>query len=137
MLKNHASDASGNGRYAPFLSSNSRVTEESLDRAKTALKTFKLLGRCSASIACFLFAFVLVMSSAARMSAQTSGTISGHVADTTGAAVPDTKISLKNVGTGSERTTVTTGSGDYTFTEVPVGVYKHHGHALGLQDRRG
>ena len=63
------------------------------------------------------------MSSAARLSAQTAGTISGHVSDATGAAVPDANVSLKNVGTGSGRTTLTTGSGDYTFTEVPVGVY--------------
>ena len=73
MLNNHASDASGNGRFAPFLFSNSRVTEESLGRAQMALRTFKWLGRCSASIACCIFVFILAMSSAARLSAQTAG----------------------------------------------------------------
>jgi hypothetical protein len=68
-------------------------------------------------------AFALAMSSAASLSAQTAGTISGHVSDATGASVPDANVVLKNLGTSSERTTLTTGSGDYTFTEVPVGVY--------------
>jgi len=81
------------------------------------------LGRCGASIACCIIAIVFLISSAASLSAQTAGTISGHVADATSAAVPDASVVLKNAGTGSERTTVTTGSGDYTFTEVPVGAY--------------
>ncbi len=87
------------------------------------LRSFRLFGGCSAFIACCIFVFILAMSSAARLSAQTAGTISGHVSDSTNAAVPDANISLKNVGTGSERSTVSTGSGDYTFTEVPVGIY--------------
>jgi hypothetical protein len=55
--------------------------------------------------------------------AQTSGTVSGHISDATTAAVPGATITLKNPNTGTERTTITTGTGDYTFTEVPVGVY--------------
>jgi hypothetical protein len=70
-----------------------------------------------------MFVFLLVMLSAARLSAQTSGSISGHVADATGAVIPDAKVALTNVGTGAERSTVTTGSGDYLFPDVPPGVY--------------
>jgi len=81
------------------------------------------LGRCGAFIACCIIAFVFLISSAARLSAQTAGSISGHVADATGAVIPDASVALKNLGTGSVRATVTTGSGDYTFTEVPVGSY--------------
>ncbi len=87
------------------------------------LRTIKLLGRCSASIACCIFVFILAMSSAASLSAQTSGSISGHVADPTGAVIPDTNVTLTNVGTGAVRTTVTTGAGDYLFPDVPPGVY--------------
>jgi hypothetical protein len=123
MLNNQASDSSGNGRVAPFLLSNSQVTEESLGRAPMVLRTIKLLGRCSASIACCIFVFILAMSSAASLSAQTSGSISGHVADPTGAVIPDTNVTLTNVGTGAVRTTVTTGAGDYLFPDVPPGVY--------------
>ena len=69
-----------------------------------------------------MFVFILTMSSAASLSAQTSGTISGHVADPTGASFPMRTI-LKNVsdrrGThhGDDR------SGDYAFADVPPGIY--------------
>ncbi len=63
------------------------------------------------------------MSSPARLSAQTAGTISGHVADATGAVIPDANITLTNVGTSAVRSTVTTGAGDYLFPDVPPGIY--------------
>ena len=81
------------------------------------------LRRCSAIIACCIFAFILVMSSAARLSAQTAGVVSGHVSDATGAAIPQATITLKNVATSGVRTTVTTGAGDYSFPDVPPGIY--------------
>jgi hypothetical protein len=60
---------------------------------------------------------------APRTLAQTAGSVAGHIADPTSAAVPATTVTLRNVATGTERTTVTTSAGDYTFTEVPVGMY--------------
>jgi len=63
--------------------------------------------------------------------AQTSGSISGHLTDPTGANLPDTDVTLTQVATGAQRTTKSTGTGDYTFTEVPPGAYtlqvKHEG----------
>ena len=89
------------------------------------------LRRCSAFTACCIFAFILVMFSAARLSAQTAGVVSGHVSDATGAAIPQATITLKNVGTSGVRSTITTGAGDYTFPDVPPGIYnisaKHAG----------
>ena len=64
------------------------------------------------------------MSSASRLSAQTSGTISGHVVDSTGAVIPDATVTLTNAGTGASRSTVTTGAGNYTFPDVPPANYK-------------
>ena len=75
-----------------------------------------------ALIACSIFA-VLVLASAPRLSAQATGTISGHVADPTGAVVPGATVTLTNVATATVRSTVTTGSGDYTFPNVPPGSY--------------
>ena len=37
--------------------------------------------------------------------------------------IPDANVALTNVGTGAERSTVTTGAGDYLFPDVPPGVY--------------
>ncbi len=66
---------------------------------------------------------MFVTMSAAYLCAQTSGSISGHVADVTGAVIPDANVTLTNVGTGGIRTTATTGAGDYLFPDVPPGIY--------------
>ena len=55
--------------------------------------------------------------------AQTSGTILGHINDTTGAVVPGVTITLTNTGTNTSRTTISTSDGDYTFPDVPPGAY--------------
>ncbi|HEV2324440.1 MAG TPA: carboxypeptidase-like regulatory domain-containing protein [Terracidiphilus sp.] len=89
-----------------------------------AARAFKLSGRGGALKACFLFALLFALMPATRLSAQTAGTVSGHVADSTGAVMPNATILLKNLGTGTLRTTLTTGSGDYTFTEVPPATYR-------------
>ena len=60
---------------------------------------------------------------ASALLAQTSGTILGHVNDTTGAVVPGVTITLTNTGTNTTRTTVSTSDGDYTFPDVPPGAY--------------
>ena len=122
-MNNLASGAVENRQNEPLLVPNRLVTLTSQTCAQVALRTFKRLGSCSALFACCIFACVLVVSSAARLSAQTSGSISGHVADATGAVIPDAHVALTNVGTGAERSTVTTGSGDYLFPDVPPGMY--------------
>ena len=105
MLNNHASELAGNPRVRRFPI------------------PIKSLGRCSAVIGCILV-FFLALSSAARLSAQTAGSISGHVADQTGAVIPQAKVTLTNVGTSGVRTTATTGSGDYLFPDVPPATYR-------------
>ena len=123
MLDNRASVVSGNGRVAPLLISVSQIAEKSSGRGRIAERISTLLARWSLSVASCIFVFVLAMLPAARLSAQTSGSISGHVADATGAVIPDANVALTNVGTGAKRSTVTTGSGDYLFPDVPPGVY--------------
>ena len=65
----------------------------------------------------------LSLLSASAVLAQTSGTIVGHVNDTTGAVVPSVTITLIDTGTNTTRTTVSTSAGDYTFPDVAPGVY--------------
>ncbi|UWZ85397.1 TonB-dependent receptor [Occallatibacter riparius] len=69
-------------------------------------------------------AALLVLAWGSRLMAQTAATISGHVSDTSGAAVPGAAILLSNNATQSGRSTISTTTGDYTFTDVPVGTYK-------------
>ena len=123
MLDNLLSGASGSRHIAPFSVSNFKAAKESLAGAPRVRRTFELLRRCSVSLACFIFGLVLVTSTAASLSAQTAGQITGHVSDPSGAAVPSATITLKNVATSAVRTTVTTAAGDYTFGAVPPGVY--------------
>jgi hypothetical protein len=131
-MKNLHSDATRNRRIQPFLVFNSLVSEDLLPGAQTALKSFRLLRQPFSSFAGCVFALFLAVFLPASLSAQGStGTISGHVADSTGAAIPDATITLTDMATSGVRTTVTTSSGDYTFAAVPIGTYelkaKHQG----------
>ncbi len=57
-------------------------------------------------------------------SAQTAtGQITGTVRDSSGAVLPNAKVTVTNQGTRVTRDTVSTDSGDYTFTLLPVGTY--------------
>ncbi len=72
----------------------------------------------------FVFSIaVLAALCAIALFAQTMGEITGHVSDSTGAAVPAANIFLTNIATNAVRTTVSTDSGDYTFPAVAPGLY--------------
>jgi Carboxypeptidase regulatory-like domain/TonB dependent receptor/TonB-dependent Receptor Plug Domain len=67
---------------------------------------------------------VFVLAATAGLSAQTfRGTILGTVTDPSGAVVAGAKVSVKNVGTGLERTTDTSADGSYSLPELPIGTY--------------
>ena len=50
-------------------------------------------------------------------------TVTGFVKDASGAVVPGAKIVVTNVGTNVERTGTSNGSGLYSISEVPAGVF--------------
>ena len=67
---------------------------------------------------------VFVLLAAVSLSAQTfRGTILGTVTDPSGAVVAGAKVTVKNVGTGLERTTETSADGSYALPELPIGTY--------------
>src|SRR5579884_3743406 len=53
--------------------------------------------------------------------AQTNGTISGKVEDPSKAPVSDARVTVKSLETGSVRTAMTDGAGNYKVLEVPLG----------------
>jgi hypothetical protein len=85
-------------------------------------------------ILALLLAFIYIPS----LRAQTAGSISGHLVDPSGANLPDTDVTLTQVATGAVRSTKSTGTGDYTFAEVPPGVYslqiRHEGFKVVKSD---
>jgi hypothetical protein len=67
---------------------------------------------------------VFVLLSAAMLVGQTfRGTILGSVTDPSGAYVAGATVKVKNVATGLERTTATSGDGSYSVPELPIGSY--------------
>jgi Carboxypeptidase regulatory-like domain len=67
------------------------------------------------------------------MAQLTTSDILGTVTDSSGAVVPNATVVLTNLGTNEKRTVTTSGSGDYTFTLLPVGHYSVSVKAPGFQ----
>src|ERR1700734_850060 len=67
---------------------------------------------------------LFILLAAASLPAQTfRGTILGTVTDPSGAVLPGVKVTVKNLGTGLERTTETSADGSYSLPELPIGTY--------------
>ncbi len=66
---------------------------------------------------------VLLTTGAARVFAQSTGTIRGTVTDQSGAAVPSAAITAKDSNTGIERKEATNDSGIFVFPDLPIGTY--------------
>src|SRR5712671_3452538 len=67
---------------------------------------------------------VFVLLASVSPAAQTfRGTILGTVTDPSGAVVAGAKVTVKNMGTGLERTTDTSTDGSYALPELPIGTY--------------
>lgn len=69
------------------------------------------------------FALVLTMITPA-LAQQTSGNVRGVVRDTTGAVIPNAKVTILERNTNKSSTTVGSDSGDFEFKNLPVGDYK-------------
>ncbi len=67
---------------------------------------------------------VTILLAAPLLAQGTGGRILGRVSDTSGAVLPNVKVSLINEATDVSRDAQTNSNGDYTFIEVPVGEYR-------------
>src|SRR6266849_5774247 len=88
--------------------------------------TFKLSSVLAAAIAVALIAPVCLF-------AQVSGSISGTVADASRAAVPGAKVALLNEASQEARSSVSNGSGYFTFSAVTPGTYTVSAEAKGFK----
>ena len=55
--------------------------------------------------------------------AQGTADIVGRITDTSGAVLPAVTVTAENIATKNVRTTITTDTGDYVFTFLPIGTY--------------
>jgi hypothetical protein len=62
-----------------------------------------------------------------------TATILGVVKDTSGAVVPDTNLTARNVETGQARTAVSASDGSFRFSALPVGAYEVRAEHPGFQ----
>src|SRR5580700_7264456 len=81
--------------------------------------------RASTKIACILFALVaLVMLSSVRVYAQVSGAMmTGTVSDSSGAVIPNGRLSIQNVATGQARVVTADSAGFYSAPNLQPGSY--------------
>jgi hypothetical protein len=89
---------------------------------------FKKIG---SAVTCLL---VLILLASVSFAQQLTGTLTGTVADSAGAVVPNAKITMKNEASGDVRTSVSNGSGYFSITAVQPGSYSVSIEAPGLQD---
>jgi Carboxypeptidase regulatory-like domain/TonB-dependent Receptor Plug Domain/TonB dependent receptor len=61
-----------------------------------------------------------------------TASVLGYVRDTTGAAVPNSKVQLINTATGVSVTATTDGQGQYQFSDIHIGQYKISAGANGF-----
>jgi len=80
-----------------------------------------------------LFLATLLILTSTAVAQLTTADILGTVTDTTGAVVPNANVTLINLETNELRTVQSNGTGDYTFTLLPVGHYSITIKAPGFQ----
>src|SRR5689334_11603208 len=74
----------------------------------------------------FLVGVALLAFAATNLPAQSIfATLTGVVADPSGAVVPNATVKLKSEGTGSLRDTVSNSDGYFSFASVPVGDFTY------------
>src|ERR1700722_18151351 len=79
---------------------------------------------------CFLVCAIAIPTLFAQFEA---ATVLGTIRDTSGAVVPNCKVTLENVNTGVAVSTNTDGSGNYEFVNQHLGMYRVRAEATGFQ----
>jgi Carboxypeptidase regulatory-like domain/TonB-dependent Receptor Plug Domain/TonB dependent receptor len=96
------------------------LRKDPLSPARPALE---LIARTHRWTVTFLLFFLCLAVSSLHAQFETASVL-GYVRDTTGAAVPNSKVQLINTATGVSVTAMTDGQGQYQFTDIHIGQYK-------------
>lgn len=100
------------------------------------VRLFRRLHRAHSFV---LLALILAMAGIPAFAQMDQGTITGVVTDSTGAAIPNAHVTLKNVDTGFVLEQNSDGAGVYTFSPIKIGNYSIRASAPGfsatLQDK--
>jgi Carboxypeptidase regulatory-like domain len=94
----------------------------------TSLSLFKRL--VGAAVVLLLGVFICLHANAQFETAS----VLGFVHDSSGAAVPNAKVTLVNIASGVETTVTADAQGQFTFTSVRIGEYKVRGSAIGFSE---
>ncbi len=79
--------------------------------------------KLSAVVRVIVTTFLLCLAGTILFAQSERGTISGTVTDSTGAAVPQAKVTVTNLDTNTVVSTTSNASGDYTLPNLPTGTY--------------
>jgi hypothetical protein len=82
---------------------------------------------------CVVLAVLAAFAGAAALRAQVTASISGTVADSSGAGVAGATVTAKSVETGATRTTTTDSAGHYTILSLPLGVQEVKAEKAGFK----
>lgn len=82
------------------------------------------------------FAIVLCLIASALFGQTTTGTVSGSLADSSGAQIPGATVRIINSATHETRTATTSATGDYLFPSVPTGEYVLETESHGFKTER-
>jgi hypothetical protein len=105
-----------------------KIARKSGSRVLSGASVFKFFAAASALLA------LLVLLSPCQLSAQlVTGDVLGTVTDSTGAVVPDAKITVHSTGTGYTRTEQSGKTGEFLFSALQIGAYKVTVEAKGFK----
>jgi hypothetical protein len=76
---------------------------------------------------------LIILGGLSALAQSTGGRIVGHVADPSGAAIPDSLVTITQEATNTNHTARTDHAGDYSLLEVPVGDYTIEFDAAGFE----
>lgn len=93
------------------------------EKMKTKLRKLLYIG----------FAVLLSLGAVSRISAQSTGSIRGTVADSTGAAIPKAAVTATDTNTSIARNVTTNEAGIFVFPDMPIGTYSLKISAAGFK----